>query len=264
MPELPDVAVFQHYIEQHALNRTIARVTVNDDRLLRKGTTPQSLGQHLTGNRLTKTHRHGKYLLVKLSNDHWLVLHFGMTGEPQCYPHGGEPPDYTRVAIFFEKGDHLAIISRRMLGQVGVTESPEHLVEQEELGPDALSKTLSGDALHELFGGRTAMIKSLLMNQNLIAGIGNVYADEILFQAIIHPETPANELDPATYDALFAVMRRVLLTAARRKVTPTDLPKRYLLRARETDERCPRCRAELAHIRVSGRGTWICPRCQKR
>ena len=264
MPELPDVAVFQDYIEQHALNRTIARITVRDDRILRDGATPQSLGHHLTGNRLTKTHRHGKFLLVKASNDHWLVLHFGMTGEPRCYGQQEEPPDYTRVAILFEQGDHLAIIARRILGQVGVTESPKHLVEEEGLGPDALSKALSGDALHELFGGRTAMIKSLFMNQDLIAGIGNVYADEILFQTAIHPKTPANELDHATYDALFAVMRRVLLTAARRKVTPTDFPKGYLLRARETNERCPRCGTELAHIRMSGRGAWICPQCQKR
>ncbi len=264
MPELPDVAVFQDYLEQHALNRTIARVKVTDERILRDGVTPQSLGQHLTGKRFTQTHRHGKYLLVKVGNNDWLVLHFGMTGEPQCYAHDGEPPDYTRAAILFEKGEHLAIISRRVLGQVGMAESPKHLAEEEHLGPDALSKALSGDALHKMFGGRTAMIKSLLMNQKLIAGIGNVYADEILFQTLIHPKTPANELDGATYDALFAVMRRVLHTAVRRKVTPTDFPKRYLLRAREIDARCPRCGSELARLRVAGRGTWICPKCQKR
>lgn len=262
MPELPDVASFEAYLNRAAIPHTVARLSVSDERILDDGLTAQGLGRRLKKARLSETRRHGKYLLVHAGNSGWLALHFGMTGYPRFYDAGDDPPGHTRLRLDFTDGSHLAIVWQRMLGDVAFAETPGELAEAKDLGPDALDDGVDADRFAAMYTGRKGMVKPALMDQSTVAGIGNVYADEILFQAGVHPKRACNDLGEKAWRTMHRVMRRVLRTASRRRSEGKRLPSGYLLRARETDGQCPNGHGDLEKTKVSGRATWLCSRCQ--
>lgn len=260
MPELPDVEVYRRYIDSTSLHSPVTGVEVPSPGVLR-GTTPQGLGRALKGLPFEETRRHGKYLFVQLGDeDGYLVLHFGMTGEPAYRRNGGPSPDHTACLFRFEDGGSLAYVSPRKLGRVSVTGSLSGFIREHELGPDALS--LSQAQFRRLAEGRRGSVKSFLMNQEVIAGIGNVYSDEILFQAGIHPRSAVKDLDAADLDALRRAMRKVLRQAIAAGAEPREMPDSFLLPRRHEEGHCPRCGAPLRHVTVSGRTAWFCPDCQ--
>jgi formamidopyrimidine-DNA glycosylase len=263
MPELPDVELYKRYLDDHALHRKIARVVVSDARIL--GKLPEAdFVARLKGNRLESSRRHGKHLLVRLARAGWLTMHFGMTGN-LCYL---EPDDedvpYDRVRLEFARGS-LAYVNRRMLGRIGLADDADGFIEAEELGPDALDPAFDLAAFAAALDGRRD-VKSVLMDQALIAGIGNIYADEILFQARLHPKTPAKSLGKAKRKALFDRMRKVLTTAidggAGAEQFLERLPKTYLLPQRHEGGVCPRCGKKLATLKAAGRTSYYCKHCQ--
>jgi formamidopyrimidine-DNA glycosylase len=262
MPELPDVAALQDYMEQTALNQQIVRTSVPDRRIL-EDITPSGLGRHLTGQTIAGTYRQGKYLFGEVPERGWLMMHFGMTGELAYYKREGDAPDFSRVILDFASGFSLAYISRRMLGRVAFTHDFKQYLESRKVGPDALSPTFTVERLAESLAGRKAQVKSLLMDQSVVAGIGNMYADEVLFQAGLHPKTRALALDPDDITRLHRVLRRVLETAVRHHAKVHELPNRYLLRHRTPEGRCPACGNKLVKTQVSRRTTYFCPACQK-
>ncbi len=236
---------------------------VSAPRVLR-GISPSTLRRRLQGRELESTRRYGKHLFLRITDDGWLRLHFGMTGSPAYYRNGAEEgpdPEHTRLRLDFEGGGHMAYINVRRLGEIGLVEDPERFVEEEALGPDALDPDFDAEALAELLAGRRGAVKSTLMDQSHIAGIGNVYADEILFQAGIHPETEAGALEPDQVETLHRQMRRVLEAAIDARVQ--DFPEWFLLTHRGGDMRCPECGGELETTEVSGRTTYVCPRRQR-
>lgn len=268
MPELPDVQVQKERLDATALHRRIEHVYVSADRIL-TGVSDTTLRRRLDGRTLRSSRRHGKHLFAEIEDDGWLRLHFGMTGRLAYYRDDGDgdgdgdgdlagPPDHTRLRLDFSGGGHLAYVNVRRLGQIGLVDDPDAYVEAEGLGPDALDTAFDAGALGSVLEGRTAAVKSALTDQSRIAGIGNVYADEMLFQARIHPETPAGTLDEDDVRRLHEAMRRVLQAAIEARVE--DFPDWFLLPRREEGGRCPRCGAELEKSRVSGRVTWTCPR----
>jgi len=263
LPELPDVTAFEAYLKSTALQKTIARVSVLDSRILDEQS-PQSLGRRLNGKHFHATHRHGKFLFAGLSDNGWLSLHFGMTGSLAYFKADGDAPRHTRVALEFDNGYALAYVSRRMLGRVGHAADIASFVEREELGPDALDDAFGVDDLEERVRGRTAAIKSILMNQALIAGIGNVYADEILFHAGFDPRSKSDALSRTDVAKLHRTIRRVLRTVARKHADVDALPRSYLLPARVHGRPCPRCGRALDRVVVSGRKTYVCAACQRR
>jgi formamidopyrimidine-DNA glycosylase len=263
MPELPDVAGFEARVRRTALHRRVERTVVHDTRLLGQRLTPQGLGRRLKGVEFTETRRHGKYLMMRASEAGWLVLHFGMTGFPQCVEEGEALPDYTRLQLELTDGGQFAMSCRRMLGEVDFVEAPEKLADAKALGPDALDASVNRDAFRRMFAGRGGMMKSLLMDQGTIAGIGNVYADEILFQSGVHPKTRADQLSDDALNGVHRVMRRVLSTAARRCAKGQPLPSRYLTVHRDRNNGCPDCGGQLETVEVSGRTTYLCPACQE-
>ena len=188
MPELPDVELYQRYLDEHALRQTIGAVVVNDARIL-GGLPAEAFVARLIGNRFEDSRRHGKHLLVRLRRHGWLTLHFGMTGSLVYFREGRDDPPYDRVRFDFEDDGHFAYVNRRMLGRVGLADDAEEFIEAEELGPDALDPAFDLQAFDRAIAGRRRDVKSVLMDQTLIAGIGNIYADEILFQARLHPKT---------------------------------------------------------------------------
>lgn len=261
MPELPDLAQFKSYIDSTALHQVVERVRVMDERIL-ENITPQQLGQHVTGRSFESTLRHGKYLFAELAGHGWLVLHFGMTGNVASVPADDEPPRFARVVFAFDNGKRLAYLCQRMLGKVGVTESADRYIEQQSQGPDALDETMDRDRFSERVGGRRAAIKRVLMDQSVLAGIGNICADEILFQARMHPKTRVSELDRETLDHVFDTMRATLRTLADCRVHHKALPEHFISDCRDPGCECPRCGGMLERIAVNSRNGYYCPNCQ--
>lgn len=265
MPELPDVELFKRYLERHALRRTIRAVQVNDARIL-SALPAARFAATLKGNRLEAARRHGKHLLVRLARDGWLTLHFGMTGGLAWFEDLADDPPYDRVRLDFEASGHLAYVNRRMLGRVGLAEDADAFIRAEELGPDALDPDFDRPAFEAALAGRRRDLKSVLMDQALLAGVGNIYADEILFQARLHPQTAAPSLNAAQQGELFAQVKRVLETAiecgAGAEQFLDRLPDGFLLPQRHKDGRCPRCGHEIATLKSAGRTSYYCPQCQ--
>jgi formamidopyrimidine-DNA glycosylase len=265
MPELPDVELYKRYLDEHALHQTIGRVAVNDARIL--GEVPaRAFIKRLTGNRFEQTRRHGKHLLVRLRRDGWLTLHFGMTGDLVYFRDEADDPRYDRVRFDFKGRGHLAYVNRRMLGRVGLADDADAFIRGEELGPDALDPAFDQAAFAQAIAGRRRDVKSVLMDQALIAGVGNIYADEILFQARLHPHTPVTSLDERHRAELFGQLKKVLERAiacgAGAEQSLERLPEGYLLPHREKGGRCPRCGDPIATLKAAGRTSYYCPRCQ--
>jgi len=261
MPELPDVEVFRHYLESTSLHKNIVDTQVRESSLVEGGPV-QEFRQSLKHKRMTDTARHGKYLLINLDGQLWMVMHFGMTGA-LCYYRQGDPePGRAKIRFTFDTGYHLAYTSRRNLGRVFLVTSPQDFIRARHLGPDALSQKLDFSLFRRILSRKKGMIKPALMDQSAIAGIGNVYSDEILFQAGINP---ARQLDSLREDQLrniFAVMKKALKTAIQFGADPSLFPDACLLPQRAGGGRCPRCRSGLKTRKISGRTSFFCPRCQ--
>jgi len=264
MPELPDVELYKRHLDSTSLGRRIEKVAVNDARIL-AGASAREFTRRLEGNRFESSRRHGKHLLVRLARDGWLTMHFGMTGHLHYFEDAVDDPKYDRVRFDLERG-HLAYVNRRMLGRVGLTEDADALIRDEGLGPDALDPAFDEAALERAIEGRRRDVKSLLMEQSVIAGIGNIYADEILFQARLHPKLSLQELDDQQRKGLFRAIKEVLTTAidcgAGAEQFLERLPSGYLLPSREKGGRCPRCGSEILTFKHQGRTTYFCPKCQ--
>lgn len=264
MPELPDVEGFKKYLDATSLHQRVEHVTITDDRIV-KGVSPQALRRHVEGSELSGSHRHGKYLFAELSTGGDLVLHFGMTGRLQYHTDPADEPAHTRLQLTFDNGAHLSYVNVRRLGQVSYADDRATFLSEHDLGPDALAGDLDRGSFIETLSGRRGSIKGALMNQSIIAGIGNEYSDEILFQAGIDPRSRVNHLDDETLGGIYGVMRRVLRTAAEHGGNPGELPDRWLLPHVQTGrEVCPGCGGVIEKATVSGRTAHYCPRCQKR
>lgn len=262
MPELPDVERFKQYLDATALHQKVTGVEVRDAQIL-QGVSSRRLRSHLEGRTFRSTSRHGKFLFVHAGSPPLLVLHFGMTGYLDYARQGRDPPEHARVVFHLADGFRLAYVCQRKLGLVTLTDDAESFVEEHDLGPDALDEDLTSEQFCQRLSGRRGAVKSALMNQAIVAGVGNVYADEILYQAGLKPGRRLDDIDEGTAKRLYRTMRRVLRTCIRHHADITRLPRNYLLRHRDSDGRCPGCGGELKKTRISGRGTWFCPRCQQ-
>jgi len=258
LPELPDVAHIRETLESNALEHEIVKTTVPDERIL-ENTSPQGLGRQVKGDRFESASQHGKYLFAEVSQG-WVVFHFGMTGTLEYYR--DDRPRYAKVIFHLDNEHQLAYVCTRLLGLVGFTEDLESYIRGKDLGPDAMDPGLSAEDFEGAISKRRARIKALLMNQSFVAGIGNVYADEILFQSRIHPETRADDLSTEEIDELYDVMRDVLSTAVTDPDSLGSSGRGSIIGRREKNAECPVCGRSLSKTQVSGRTTYYCPKCQ--
>jgi formamidopyrimidine-DNA glycosylase len=265
MPELPDVELFKRRVDEHVLHQTIREVVVGDARVL-GDLPPETLAEHLEGAHFEASRRHGKHLLVRLDRGGWLTLHFGMTGSLEVFERIADDPPYDRVRFDFAGGRHLAYVSLRLLGRIGLADDAETFIRGEELGPDALDPAFDQAAFTAALAGSRRKVKAALMDQAVMAGIGNIYSDEILFQANIHPATRLDALDGDRLARLFDTLKRVLQTAMAQGAGSERfldrLPAGFLLPQRRKDGRCPRCGAGIRTLKASGRSAYYCARCQ--
>ena len=261
MPELPDVETFKQYFDATSLHQRIDNVDVRDAYTL-KGISARELARGLKGRRFKSTRRHGKHLFVRANSHLWLRLHFGMTGSLHYFKHEKQAPKHARVLFVFANAHRLAFEDQRKFGEVGLLKDVDEFLKKRALGPDALDISLP--QFKEIFGKHRGAVKTILLNQKLIAGIGNIYADEILFRARIHPATQVSALKGKTVAKLFRAARNILKKAIEAKADANLMPKQWLLPHRGKGGKCPRCGHELRSATIGGRTAWFCAHCQKR
>ena len=265
MPELPDVEGFKRVLAKNALGKTIDRVVVSDARILGK-LSARTFASRLRGAKLVAARRHGKHLMANVDRGGWLTLHFGMNGALQFVQNCDEEPPFTRVRLDFANDGCLAYTNKRMIGHVGLVEDVADFIADEKLGQDALERRFDFQAFKTAVIGIKRDVKSVLMDQKIIAGIGNIYSDEILFQACVNPAERLDKLAPSQLERLFVEMRKVLETAiahgAGSEQFVEQMPKGSLLPERHKGGHCPRCRSLLKVFKVGGRTAYCCPRCQ--
>jgi formamidopyrimidine-DNA glycosylase len=261
MPELPDVETFKRYFDATSLHQRIENVEVRDAYIL-KGISTRELARELKERRFKSTRRHGKHLFVRADGDLWLRLHFGMTGSLRYFKHEEQAPRHTRVLFVFANAHSLAFEDQRKFGEIGLIEDVNNFLKKRALGPDALDVSLG--QFREMFAKHRGAVKTILLNQKLVAGIGNIYADEILFRTRIHPATQVSALKEKTVTKLFRAGRDILKKAIEAKADMDRMPKSWLLPHRGKGGKCPRCGRELKSATIGGRTAWFCAHCQKR
>ncbi|WP_455382489.1 Fpg/Nei family DNA glycosylase [Salinispira pacifica] len=265
MPELPDVEVFRRYLDATSLHQEVLSVKVNSRRILEQ-TSGDELMRTLPGLELTGTIRHGKYLFVRTSGTRvgggspHLLIHFGMTGFLQYFKNPPDDRRHHRAVIDFRNGYHLAYVNQRLLGKFGLVRSPDRYCVDNGIGPDA--GELSFDEFRERVRRGRGSVKTTLMNQSIMSGLGNVYADEVLFHARIHPRASIGELDDAAVRRIFDEMHRVLETVIDCKAQVDRMPGSFLVPRRREGAECPGCSGRVASEKLAGRTTYLCPECQ--
>ncbi len=275
MPELPEVETIRRQLDERLPGRTMARVEVRDP-LLVAPEAPAAFAAALRGRRVADVGRRGKYLLLGLDSGDTLAMHLRMTGQLWWSPAAPDPSlAHVRARFDLDDGSALVFSDTRRFGRAWVLEAgmPDRRgYWAARAGVEPLSGAFTARRLGALLAGRRAPVKPLLLNQTLVAGIGNIYADEALFQAGVHPLRPGGELTPGQVARLHRAVRDRLRAGIASGGASID---RYrdslgrpgtmqdLLRVhRHAGEPCPRCGAVIVKTRVGGRGTYHCPRCQ--
>ena len=247
MPELPEAERARQVIEEHALGRRIAHVDDSDTYVCRPHVAGE-MAAALTGRRLESAHRRGKTIWVE-SDGPVLGLHLGMAGElvVEDEPH---PRGWDRFAVELNGGGRLALRDKRRLGRAVL--DPD----LSRLGPDAAEA--SRDDFRERVGRSGAPVKARLLDQSVVAGAGNLLADESLWRAGIEPRRPARELGEDELDGL----RRALRAATRDAIRKGGVHTGRLIPERRVGGHCPNCGAPLARAKVGARTTFWCPKDQ--
>ena len=255
MPELPENEAQRLTLERECLNRTIEAVELGTDTdyIELPG---DNARQRLVGHQFTQTRRHGKNIFAGSKSGPWMTVHLGMTGRLVPFDAPDEAPEYTKLLIRFEGDRRLAFRCPRKLGHVRVIDDVDEYIASEGLGPDALA--IGKDAFVEALSATRSAIKSALMKQERMAGIGNLWSDEILFQTGINPETRADTLDEATLGSMHTAMRRILQGVVDTEAHYSQLPRKWLIRHRDKGAECRRCGGEITTAKVGGRTAYYC------
>jgi formamidopyrimidine-DNA glycosylase len=270
VPELPEVETTRRDLEDRIRGRTIAAVCFGEGVSPARGLGPVELADALRGRRFEALARRGKYLIAHLDGGDALVLHRRMTGNLVLRSPGEAADAYTRAVIHLDDGAELRWTDLRRFGTWHLTADPEHAVPN--LGPEPLDAAWTPDGLAASLAGRSAPVKAVLLDQRRIAGLGNIYADEALHRAGVHPEQAAGTLTPAEVARLHDAIRFVLARAIELQGSSSrDHVGGYGQRGamqdewhvyHRTGEPCLRCGTPIERTRVAGRGTHFCPHCQ--
>lgn len=261
MPELPDVETVARSLRRWITGRRITGVRLLTPSTIRTPP-PRLFARHLTGRRVVEIGRRGKYLLIRLRPFGTLVTHLRMTGDFRIARRLTPLHPHTRVIIQFGRLE-LRFVDQRRFGHMDIVESEKTFGPLQRLGAEPLESDFTPSRWRELLAGRRGTIKGLLLRQDLIAGIGNIYADEILWQARIHPARPSHHLGPDEIRRLHGTIRHVLQRAVAQLSKYGHPVGRFLDARGEDGARCPRCAHPLSTARIAGRTTYFCPHCQR-
>jgi len=258
MPELPDVETMRRYFERTSLGKRVERVEIIAPKVLEAS--PEEFRAALEGKRFTSTRRRGKYLFASTEGP-WLVLHFGMTGRLELKSEDAQMPRHSRLAFGFPGGSRLYFVDMRMFGRAGITDDVGAFIERKRLGPDALE--IGFAQLRAALRRTSRGVKQVLMDQSVLAGLGNVYADEALFQAGIHPLSDAGSLSDEEARRLYDAVRMTLRKATSLEADPSRFPKGFIIPNRRKGANCPRCGGEVKTLSIQKRTAYFCPACQR-
>jgi formamidopyrimidine-DNA glycosylase len=277
VPELPEVETIRRQLAPHLEGRRLERLEVLDARWCEPAA-PAEVEDAVRGRLIEAATRRGKYLVLELEDEVFLVMHLRMTGNLLLVPRpedmAGRP--HLRVRMELDSGDRLLFVDVRRFGTgvvlLGSDARDEYF--DSRLGVEPLDAEFTTDALRALARGRRASVKAFLLTQERIAGVGNIYADEALWRARIHPLRPAGTLRRPQLDALReAVVETLEAGIDARGATIDDyrnldgaegsFQDRFMVYGRE-GEPCYRCGTAIRKLRVAQRGTYLCPRCQRR
>jgi len=273
MPELPEVETIRRQLAPHLAGRTVLELEILDSRWTRPAS-PEEVESGLRGAVVEAVERSGKYLVWSLSGDRYLLMHLRMTGSLLFDP--PLDPPHTRVRFQLDAGHRLVYLDPRRFGT-------GHLVHGREareqylaarLGVEPFTAEFTAQRLRKTASGRVAPVKAFLLDQRRVAGVGNIYADEALFRAGIHPLRPAGRLTAREWERLRAAIEQALLAGIEAKGASIDdfrhldgargsFQDRFLIH-RRAGERCITCGRTVRKIIVGGRGTYVCERCQRR
>jgi formamidopyrimidine-DNA glycosylase len=271
MPELPEVETTRRGIEPHVRGQRIERLVVRQPRL--RWPIPEDLGELLSGRTIERVERRGKYLLVPFAHG-TLLMHLGMSGSLRIIARGQAVGKHDHVDIELSSGQALRFTDPRRFGAMlwhsGEVSAHPLLT---ELGPEPLTEEFTGDYLFERSRGRSAPVKAFLMDSHIVVGVGNIYANEALFSARIHPERAAGRISRARYAVLAEEVKRVLARSIKQGGTtlrdfvggdgnPGYFRQQLNVYGRG-GEACCVCSKSLKEIRLGQRSTVFCPQCQK-
>jgi formamidopyrimidine-DNA glycosylase len=277
MPELPEVETIRRHLAPGVEGRVLEELEVLDPRWCEPAA-PAEVSDAVRGRRITRLSRRGKYLVWELEDEVYVVMHLRMTGNLLVVPadedSAGRP--HLRARLRLDSGDRILFVDVRRFGTGVVLLGWDALEEYfaSRLGVEPLSTDFTADALRALARGRKAPVKAFLLSQERIAGVGNIYADEALFRAYIHPLRPVGKLKRGQIVALRdAVVESLEAGIDARGASIDDFrhpdgamgsfQDRFLVHLRE-GEPCIRCGTTIKKMRAAGRGTYVCETCQPR
>jgi formamidopyrimidine-DNA glycosylase len=274
VPELPEVETIRARLAPRLTGRRFERVLIADPRLTRPEP-PEEVASALEGERVVTVGRRGKYLVVEFESGRHLLIHLRMTGNVEHPARGGiEADPYRRAVVRLDDGSDVAYRDVRRFGTWTLLEAGElaEYLGSRRLGGEPLERGFTARALAKALAGRRAPVKAALLDQRAAAGIGNIYADEALWRARVHPQRPAGTLTADEISRLRTGIRGALeMGIARQGASLRDYRDPDGRRGRmqddfrvygRTGEPCFRCGTPIEKTRVGGRGTWYCPLCQ--
>lgn len=274
MPELPEVETIREGLEKKVKGKRVNKIIIKSEKSIKAPSSPGEFIRKIEGRILSEIRRRGKYLILELDSKDSLIIHLKMTGR-LIYSSEGEELPYTRVIFIFPDKTQLSFTDMRRFGGLWLISDEEfsNFPFLKSLGPEPLENDFTLDRFRELLKGKKRKIKSLLMEQTFIAGVGNIYSQEALFLARIHPEKNVSMLVDreieGLYNNLLAVLREALSCRGSSINAYVDLNGKkgsyesHLRVYGRQDRSCSRCGAVIRKIKVSGRGTCFCPVCQK-
>jgi formamidopyrimidine-DNA glycosylase len=273
VPELPEVETIRRQLAPHLEGRRLAEVEILDPRWTQP-IAPEIVAAELEGRDVDRLDRAGKYLIWELSGEGFLLMHLRMTGT--LLFDAPREPVHTRVRMTLDDGHRLLYVDPRRFGTGHLLHgvAARELYLGARLGPEPLTPAFTATYLRHALRGRTAPIKAFVLDQHRIAGVGNIYADEALFRAGIHPLAPAGSLRPAQVDGLRDAIEAALQAGIAAQGATIDdfrhvdgahgsFQDEFLVHLRE-GRPCVRCGTTVRKLVVGGRGTYVCERCQPR
>ncbi len=277
MPELPEVESLRRILVRTAVGRTIVNVRIGKKPLRRRATADFSGA--ITGRRIVKLSRRAKYLIIELDGEHVMLVHLGMSGS-LTHRHAGFDADdfdprHDHLEFALDDASRLVYNDPRRFGMVRLVERTAlaSTAELKGLGPEPLSREFNADYLAAKARGRTAAIKNLIMDQRIVAGIGNIYASEILFQAGVRPTRRAGRVTRSEIEKIRAATPIILRAAIGNNGTtfrsyrdsrgkPGRFAERLRVYGRE-GEPCYTCSTPIKNVVVGQRASFFCPKCQR-
>ena len=267
MPELPEVETIKNELSPWVVGQSFTQVTIFDAKLVCGGSA-EEVRRGLIGQKVENLERRGKYLIFQLSNGKSLIMHLRMTGVLLLNPK--EVDRYARAVFHLSNGHRLVFSDKRRLGLMWLVDDANTVVGK--LGPEPLDESFTAGILGQRLSRHHIPVKAALLDQCIVAGIGNMYADEALFAARIHPLRKADALSPEEVQTLYHCIRKVLGAAISSKGASVDTyvrPEGELGTAHfdfkvahKGCEPCPICGGTIERVPVQNRGTCFCPRCQ--